>query len=141
MISFPKRWMRWVWGMKNRPTIRKRYLLFFKKEKSLDAVTPQLYKIGRYLHGFLYSVDLLWQCWAVKIAGTNIHLSWLVQLCTMKDVEATMVSGNGTETGHVIATTVGGRNGKPKQVILLFCLTLLYFLSCRLSANRMLCCS
>ncbi|KAG8663900.1 shaggy-related protein kinase epsilon [Manihot esculenta] len=34
-----------------------------------------------------------------------------------KDVEATMVSGNGTETGHVIATTVGGRNGKPKQVI------------------------
>lgn len=27
-----------------------------------------------------------------------------------------MVDGNGTETGHIIVTTIGGRNGQPKQV-------------------------
>lgn len=27
-----------------------------------------------------------------------------------------MVNGNGTETGHIIVTTIGGRNGQPKQV-------------------------
>jgi len=32
-------------------------------------------------------------------------------------MEAAIVSGNGTETGQIIATTVGGRNGQPKQVI------------------------
>ncbi|XP_058223819.1 shaggy-related protein kinase alpha-like [Rhododendron vialii] len=34
-----------------------------------------------------------------------------------KDMEATIISGNGTETGQIIATTVGGRNGQPKQTI------------------------
>ncbi|KAK9273770.1 hypothetical protein L1049_018580 [Liquidambar formosana] len=34
-----------------------------------------------------------------------------------KDMEATVVNGNGTETGQIIATTIGGRNGKPKQTI------------------------
>ncbi|OAY82789.1 Shaggy-related protein kinase alpha [Ananas comosus] len=34
-----------------------------------------------------------------------------------KDVEATVVDGNGTETGHIIVTTIGGRNGQPKQTI------------------------
>ncbi|KAM7508687.1 hypothetical protein LguiA_019140 [Lonicera macranthoides] len=33
-----------------------------------------------------------------------------------KDFEATVISGNGTETGQVIATTVGGRNGQPKTM-------------------------
>lgn len=28
-----------------------------------------------------------------------------------------MVDGNGTETGHIIVTTIGGKNGQPKQVI------------------------
>ncbi|XP_071717736.1 shaggy-related protein kinase epsilon-like isoform X2 [Rutidosis leptorrhynchoides] len=32
-----------------------------------------------------------------------------------KDFEATLVTGNGTETGQIIVTSVGGRNGKPKQ--------------------------
>jgi len=32
-------------------------------------------------------------------------------------VEAAIVSGNGTETGQIIATTVGGQDGQPKQVI------------------------
>nr|XP_029119913.1 shaggy-related protein kinase theta isoform X3 [Elaeis guineensis] len=34
-----------------------------------------------------------------------------------KDTEGTMVSGNGTERGQIIATTIGGRNGQPKQTI------------------------
>ncbi|PIA60869.1 hypothetical protein AQUCO_00300407v1 [Aquilegia coerulea] len=32
-------------------------------------------------------------------------------------MEATIVDGNGTETGHIIVTTIGGRNGQPKQTI------------------------
>ncbi|KAK8487062.1 hypothetical protein V6N13_016266 [Hibiscus sabdariffa] len=34
-----------------------------------------------------------------------------------KDLEAAVISGNGTETGQIISTTVGGRNGQPKQTI------------------------
>lgn len=34
-----------------------------------------------------------------------------------KVVETSMLKGNGTETGQIIATTVGGRNGLPKQTI------------------------
>lgn len=33
-----------------------------------------------------------------------------------KEMEAAMVDGNGTETGHIIVTTIGGKNGQPKQV-------------------------
>ena len=31
-------------------------------------------------------------------------------------MEATVVDGNVTETGHIIVTTIGGKNGQPKQV-------------------------
>lgn len=31
--------------------------------------------------------------------------------------KATVVAGNVTEAGHIIATTIGGRNGEPKQTI------------------------
>ncbi|XP_061366175.1 glycogen synthase kinase-3 homolog MsK-3 isoform X1 [Gastrolobium bilobum] len=34
-----------------------------------------------------------------------------------KEMEATIVDGNGTETGHIIVTTIGGKNGQPKQTI------------------------
>ncbi|XP_061967039.1 shaggy-related protein kinase theta-like [Populus nigra] len=34
-----------------------------------------------------------------------------------KEVEAAIVSGNGTATGQIIATTVGGQDGQPKQTI------------------------
>lgn len=34
-----------------------------------------------------------------------------------KDIEPTFINGNGTETGQIITTTVGGRNGKPKQTL------------------------
>lgn len=37
-------------------------------------------------------------------------------LCLVQDVEATVINGHGTEAGQIIATTVGGRNGQPKQV-------------------------
>ncbi|CAH8323793.1 unnamed protein product [Eruca vesicaria subsp. sativa] len=35
----------------------------------------------------------------------------------VQDMEPTVVNGSGTETGQVITTTVGGRDGKPKQTI------------------------
>lgn len=35
----------------------------------------------------------------------------------LQEMEATVVDGNGTETGHIIVTTIGGKNGQPKQVI------------------------
>ncbi|KAJ7094254.1 hypothetical protein O6H91_Y579400 [Diphasiastrum complanatum] len=34
-----------------------------------------------------------------------------------KEIETTVIDGSGTETGHIIATTIGGRNGQPKQTI------------------------
>lgn len=34
-----------------------------------------------------------------------------------KVAETTMLKGNGTETGQIISTTIGGRNGQPKQTI------------------------
>eukprot|EP00250_Pteridium_aquilinum_P006998 c16800_g1_i1 orf=1-525(-) len=34
-----------------------------------------------------------------------------------KDIEAAVVDGNGAETGHIIVTTIGGKNGQPKQTI------------------------
>lgn len=44
----------------------------------------------------------------------------VVTLC-LQDVEPSFVKGNGTEAGQIIATTVGGRNGQPKQVIEFCC--------------------
>lgn len=34
----------------------------------------------------------------------------------MQDSEPDIVDGVGAETGHVIRTTIGGRNGQTKQV-------------------------
>ncbi|KAK2661736.1 hypothetical protein Ddye_000310 [Dipteronia dyeriana] len=34
-----------------------------------------------------------------------------------KEMEAAVVDGNGTETGHIIVTTIGGKNCQPKQTI------------------------
>ena len=39
-------------------------------------------------------------------------------------MEPIVVDGNGTETGHIIVTTIGGRNGQPKQVSFLLSLFL-----------------
>jgi glycogen synthase kinase 3 beta len=35
-----------------------------------------------------------------------------------QEMEAAVVDGNGTETGHIIVTTIGGKNGQAKQVII-----------------------
>ncbi|XP_039032235.1 shaggy-related protein kinase alpha-like [Hibiscus syriacus] len=35
----------------------------------------------------------------------------------MKKKWKQQLDGNGTETGHIIVTTIGGRNGQPKQTI------------------------
>lgn len=34
-------------------------------------------------------------------------------------MDAAVVDGNGTEAGHIIVTTIGGRNGQPKQVCII----------------------
>lgn len=34
----------------------------------------------------------------------------------MQDSEPDIIDGVGAETGHVIRTSIGGRNGQPKQV-------------------------
>ncbi|XP_020400168.1 glycogen synthase kinase-3 homolog MsK-3 [Zea mays] len=34
-----------------------------------------------------------------------------------KEVEVTIINGKGTETGHIIVTTTGGKNGQPKQTV------------------------
>lgn len=39
----------------------------------------------------------------------------------VQDAEPSYVKGNGTEAGQVISTTIGGKNGLPKQVIGLPC--------------------
>ena len=43
-------------------------------------------------------------------------------------MEPTVVDGNGTETGHIIVTTIGGRNGQPKQVCDILAVHLLFII-------------
>lgn len=54
----------------------------------------------------------------------------------LQEIEATVVDGNGTETGHIIVTTIGGKNGQPKQVFFFL------FWNCHVmySMMLMLCC-
>lgn len=46
--------------------------------------------------------------------GTDWHF-----LLILQEMEAAVIDGNGTETGHIIVTTIGGRNGQPKKVIVM----------------------
>lgn len=42
-----------------------------------------------------------------------------------------LVEGHGTEAGHIIVTTIGGKDGQPKQVTLVaiaFCTIYIYIL-------------
>ncbi|CAI0552013.1 unnamed protein product [Linum tenue] len=56
-----------------------------------------------------------------------------------KEMEATVVDGNGTETGHIIVTTIGGRNGQPKQTLVsYFKLILFSYLTIELSQAKCL---
>lgn len=59
----------------------------------------------------------------------NLYKFWFLVVQEME--AAAVVDGNGTETGHIIVTTIGGKNGQPKQVscwnslgLLNFCLAL-----------------
>ena len=40
----------------------------------------------------------------------------ILYVLSMQDSEPDVVDGAGAETGHVIRTTIGGRNGQSKQV-------------------------
>lgn len=40
-------------------------------------------------------------------------------VCALQDMDAAVVDGNGAEAGHIIVTTIGGKNGQPKQVNIL----------------------
>lgn len=56
--------------------------------------------------------------WACAASGRHEERILLVSdnWHDVQEIEATVVDRNGTETGHIIATTIGGRNGQPKQV-------------------------
>jgi len=41
----------------------------------------------------------------------------LINDLLVQDMEATLVSGCGTETGQIITTSIGGRDGQPKRVL------------------------
>lgn len=44
-------------------------------------------------------------------------VKYAVYFCqNLQEMETAVVDGNGTETGHIIVTTIGGKNGQPKQV-------------------------
>lgn len=53
----------------------------------------------------------------------------------MQDIEAAVVNGNGTETGQVITTAIGGRDGQPKQVIFSLLLYFHGFIDCFLPSS------
>lgn len=42
-------------------------------------------------------------------------------------METPVVDGNGTETGHIIVTTIGARNAQPKQVKFLPIADIIFF--------------
>lgn len=44
------------------------------------------------------------------------YLVWFLFEKTMQDVEDIVVNGNGAEPGHIIVTSIDGRNGQAKQV-------------------------
>lgn len=40
----------------------------------------------------------------------------LISLCELQEMSATLIAGNDAVAGHIISTTIGGKNGEPKQV-------------------------
>lgn len=70
------------------------------------------------------------------IDGELFLPSKLIIFCITQCLEATVVSGSGTEAGQIIKTTVAGRNGQQKQVIELCGLLLFVTFACVIKANR-----
>lgn len=55
----------------------------------------------------------------MKIAFSSSKILFYLMLTCIfffQDSEPDIIDGLGAETGHVMATTVGGINGQPKQV-------------------------
>jgi len=63
-------------------------------------------------HYFLHLVDMTDSSFLSPFVLSLLRVAF----GKLQEIEATVVDGNGTETGHIIATTIGGRNGQPKQV-------------------------
>jgi len=73
-------------------------------------------------------------CLTISFIFSNAISRWFYRNFCVQDIEATVVSGNGTETGQIITTAIGGRDGQPKQVITL-CLLHLYALFALVNDN------
>lgn len=41
-----------------------------------------------------------------------------LKACLFQEMPAAVVDGHDQVTGHIISTTIGGKNGEPKQVFL-----------------------
>ncbi|GAB2270895.1 hypothetical protein Dimus_005758 [Dionaea muscipula] len=57
----------------------------------------------------------------VILLGESVSdvIVWMCVVCREAfacDMEPTVVDGNDTEAGHIIVTTIGCRNGQPKEV-------------------------
>lgn len=65
--------------------------------------------------------DKVWFLIVFFVASSLIMFFFLITdlINDHQEMEATIVNGNVTETGHIIVTTIGGRNGQPKQVCVL----------------------
>ncbi|RWR80773.1 shaggy-related protein kinase epsilon isoform X1 [Cinnamomum micranthum f. kanehirae] len=47
----------------------------------------------------------------------EMHEMKITDDCDDKELDATVVRGSGTEAGQIIAMTIGGKNGQPKQTV------------------------
>ncbi|XP_009384446.2 shaggy-related protein kinase alpha isoform X2 [Musa acuminata AAA Group] len=69
------------------------------------------------------SVNMVPSSGLKNTSGTSLGMDKLPQemsdmkIRDDKEVEATVISGKGTEAGHIIVTTINGKNGQPKQTV------------------------
>lgn len=45
-----------------------------------------------------------------------LYLFWSFVFYKLQDMSAVVIEGNDAVTGHIISTTIGGKNGEPKRV-------------------------
>lgn len=95
---------------------------------------------GEHMGGYRFGLEIaasnredypIWHNWHVFCIYFN-PMTW----CELQEMSAAVIEGNDPVTGHIISTTIGGKNGEPKQVRVgsfifleceLFLLTLLFF--------------
>ena len=56
----------------------------------------------------------LWPFWIKLLV---LGFCWPLTLCLLQEVPGAVVNGHDQVTGHIISTTIGGKNGEPKQTI------------------------